>query len=68
MIQYEKYWLRRIISVQAVVSADYVEGRMSAMHDHTHQDAWELVYVCDGQVQVQKNEEIIPLRRDQMIK
>ena len=67
MIRYEKYWLRRIISVQAIVSVDYVEGCMSAMYDHTHQDAWELVYVCDGQAQVRKNGETISLCRDQMI-
>lgn len=67
MIRYEKYWLRRIISVQAVESADYVEGRMSAMHDHTHQDAWELVYVCDGQVAVWKNNEVLSMKKDQML-
>ena len=67
MIRYEKYWLRRIISVQAVVSADYVEGCMRAMHDHTHQDAWELVYVCAGNVQVRKAQETISLSENQMI-
>ena len=67
MIRYEKYWLRRIISVQAVVSADYVEGCMTAIHDHTHQDAWELVYVCAGNVEVRKDHETVLLGTDQMI-
>lgn len=67
MIRYEKYWLRRIISVQAVVSADYVEGCMTAMYDHTHQDAWELVYVCAGNVEVRKDHETISLGENQMI-
>lgn len=67
MIKYEKYWLRRIISVQAVVSADYVEGRFAAMNDHSHQDAWELIYVCAGQVGVRKGNETELLEQDQMV-
>ena len=29
-IHYEKYWLSRIISVQAIVSADYIKGERLA--------------------------------------
>ena len=67
MIKYEKYWLKRIISVQAVVSADYVEGCFPAENDHAHQDAWELIYVCAGSVEVQKGSETERLEKDQMI-
>lgn len=67
MIRYEKYWLSRIISVQAVVSADYVEGCLAAENDHAHQDAWELIYVRAGQVEVRKDDETILLAQDQML-
>ena len=67
MITYEKYWLSRIISVQAVVSADYIEGCLAANYDHAHQDAWELIYVREGQVCVQKDGSKVLLSRNQMI-
>lgn len=67
MIKYEKYWLSRIISVQAVVSADYIEGCFPARHDHFHQDAWELIFVSKGTVSVRKGKKMVSLTENQLI-
>lgn len=67
MIKYEKYWLSRIISVQAVVSADYIEGRLPVTMDHFHQDAWELVFVIQGTVSARKGKEMVTLTEKQLI-
>ena len=67
MINYEKYWLSRIISVQAVVSADYIEGRFPAKYYHAHQDAWELIFVREGTVTVKRDADMVALCRNQMI-
>ena len=67
MINYEKYWLSRIISVQAVVSADYIEGRFPAKYYHAHQDAWELIFVREGTVTVKRDADMVELCRNRMI-
>lgn len=66
-IQYEKYWLSRIISVQAIVSADYISGCHPAARNHTHQDAWEMVVCLEGSVCVNHDEQSIMLQKGQLI-
>jgi AraC-like DNA-binding protein len=67
MLKYEKYWLSRIISVQAVVSADYIEGRFPAKYYHAHQSAWELIFALSGTVEVKKDGATVLLAQNQMI-
>ncbi len=66
-IQYEKYWLSRIISVQAIVSADYIPGCHPAARNHSHQDAWELVVCLNGSVFVNHGENAVTLEQGQLI-
>ncbi len=66
-IQYEKYWLSRIISVQAIVSADYIPGCHPAARNHAHQDAWELVVCLNGSVFVNHGENAVTLEQGQLI-
>ena len=66
-IHYEKYWLSRIISVQAIVSADYIKGRHTAVRSHCHQDAWELILCLQGSVEVTHNQSAFTLSQGQLI-
>lgn len=66
-IHYEKYWLSRIISVQAIVSADYIKGVHPAARSHAHQDAWELILCLRGHVLVEHNETSYTLGQEQLI-
>ena len=54
-IQYEKYRLSRIVSVQEIESADYVKGFHPASHYHFHEEAWELVVCMDGETEVNRD-------------
>ena len=49
--QYEKYRLSRLVCVNEIVSADYVEGVLLPAH-HSHRDAWELSCCIHGQATV----------------
>ena len=49
-IKYEKYWLSKIISAQAIVSADYRQKKLSGGAKHIHQDAWELIMCMAGSI------------------
>ncbi len=66
-IHYEKYWLPRIISVQAIVSADYIKGSHSATQKHIHRDAWELVVCLNGAVFVNHGGASTQLEKAQLI-
>lgn len=65
-IKYEKYRLSRIISVQAIVSADYRQKKIKGNDKHIHQDAWELVVCLTGNVSVFNGEENISLEQGQL--
>ena len=67
MIRYEKYWLSRIISVQAVISADYIKGRRHADYGHLHQDAWELVFAAEGSAFVRRGDDFVKLDKNDLI-
>ena len=49
-LAYTKYPLARIVSVQEIVSADYVRGNHLIGRHHLHQDAWELCFCMRGEV------------------
>lgn len=66
-INYEKYWLSRIISVQAIVSADYMQGHLNSGNKHVHQDAWELFLCLKGNVSIYNGEDTITLNQGQLI-
>jgi len=55
VIHYEKYRLSRLITVQELVSADYLQGVHLAAEEHVHKDAWELCVCMEGQLLVMKN-------------
>lgn len=48
MIEYKKHPLSRLVSVQEIVSADYIKGSQYPCHYHSHQDAWELCTCLEG--------------------
>ena len=66
-IHYEKYWLSKIISVQAIVSADYVKGVYPASRNHIHRDAWELILCSKGATQLVKDDDLITLRQNELV-
>ena len=59
--QYEKYRLSRLICVNEIVSADYVQGDLPPS-PHVHKDAWELGCCISGQAGVYCGKRIIPLK------
>lgn len=58
--QYEKYRLSRLVCVNEIVSADYVQGDLPPA-PHTHQDAWEMGCCISGQAAVYYGKRLIPL-------
>ena len=52
MINYEKYRLSRIVTVQEIESADYVIGLHPSTMYHSHEEAWELCVCTDGETAV----------------
>lgn len=60
-VQYEKYWLSRIVSVQAIVSADLVQGGQSGSYYHAHSDAWEMLICLNKSVKVVKDQDTMPM-------
>ena len=67
MRTYRKYKLDRIVSVQEIVSADYVQGVQIGGKVHTHQDAWEICFCLEGEMVYEQAGREIPLRTGQMI-
>ena len=59
--QYEKYRLSRLVCVNEIVSADYVQGDLPPS-PHAHQDAWEMGCCISGQATVCYGKQIIPLK------
>ncbi len=62
--KYEKYRLSRLVSVNEIVSADYVRSTLSP-HFHTHADAWELCCCMTGQLNVHYGEQVLLLEPGQ---
>lgn len=59
--QYEKYRLSRLVCVNEIVSADYVQGDLPPS-PHVHRDAWEMSCCISGQASVCYGKQIIPLQ------
>lgn len=66
IIEYNKYKLSRIIAIQELVSADYIEGCFAGRNYHLHSDAWELVYCSNGSAEVITGDTTITLSEAQM--
>lgn len=62
--KYEKYRLSRVVCVNEIVSADYVQGDLPPS-PHTHHDAWELGCCISGKVSVCYGKHIITLKAGQ---
>ena len=58
--QYEKYRLSRLVCVNEIVSADFVQGDLPPS-PHTHRDAWEMGCCISGQAAVYYGKRLIPL-------
>ena len=67
MINYEKYRLSRIVSVQEIESADYVKGPHPSTQYHSHKDAWELCVCLDGETVVIRNYQEYLLQSGQIL-
>ncbi len=65
--QYETYPLSKLVSVQAIVSADYLSGLSPASNRHAHNEAWELCVCLSGDAGVLKNERQIDLQSGQIL-
>ena len=52
MIEYKKHQLSRLVSVQEIVSADFIRGIQYPSWYHDHQDAWEMCTCLEGEVSV----------------
>ena len=60
--RYEKYRLSRLVCINEIVSADYVQGDLPPS-PHAHQDAWEMGCCISGQASVYYGKQIIPLKQ-----
>ena len=65
--KYETYPLSHIVSVQAIVSADYIQGLTPATNHHCHSSAWELCVCMSGEALVLKDNSQILLRAGQLL-
>jgi len=66
-IHYEKYRLSRIVSVQEIVSADYVEDYLGIAPRHVHEEAWELTVCLRGAAAVLRETIYVPLNAGDII-
>ena len=66
-IHYEKYRLSRIVSVQEIVSADYVEDFLAIAPRHVHTEAWELVVCLQGEASALRETVYIPLKTGEIL-
>lgn len=67
LTSYESYDLSRLVTVRAIVSADYIEGPKPAENYHCHQEAWELCVCLAGETLVSKADDHILLEAGQML-
>lgn len=67
MLQYETYRLSRIIQIHGIISTDLVKGVVRPGTSHVHRDAWELCCCLDQQMYVEKADNVILLKSDQLL-
>lgn len=63
--QYEKYRLSRVVCVNEIVSADYVQGDLPPT-PHAHQDAWEMGCCIAGHASVYYGKRVVPLQEGEV--
>lgn len=66
-INYEPYRMSRLLTVQDLVSADYLTGKHPFSMRHMHQNAWELCVCLESQIMVMKDDRYIPLNKGQFL-
>lgn len=66
-IVYGKYKLSKVVSVEEIVSADYIAGEHIARFMHSHKDAWELAYCMEKEMEIYMNSEWIPLKKGECL-
>ena len=64
--KYETYPLSHIVSVQAIVSADYIQGPTPAINPHLHENAWELCVCLGGETLLRKDSRRISLQAGEL--
>ncbi len=67
MTSYEEHVLSRIVNIQAIVSADDINGLESGGQPHAHQAAWELCVCLSGEMRVTKDTHTISLQPGQLV-
>lgn len=67
MLHYEKHPLSRIVSVQEIVSADYVKGSHPSSNIHIHQEAWEVCVCIEGEIIVLRDHRQYTLHAGQIL-
>ena len=67
MTYYEEHLLSRIVTIQAIVSADYINGLEPYNHLPVHQGAWEMVVCLAGDTLVTKDGRDLILHPDQIL-
>ena len=65
-LKYETYPLSHIVSVRAIVSADYLQGLSPALNPHCHESAWELCACLGGETCLMKENRQILLRAGEL--
>ncbi|MCQ2420573.1 MAG: AraC family transcriptional regulator [Clostridia bacterium] len=66
-IVYGKYKLSKVVSVEEIVSADYIAGEHIARFMHSHEDAWELAYCMENEIEIYMNSEWIRLKKGECL-
>lgn len=64
---YETYRLTRVVSIYAIVSADYLSGVYINRSVHNHEQAWELCYCIAGETVVSYNGSSMTLQQGQCL-
>jgi len=67
MVQYKKYPLTHSISVQEIVSADYLPEPVWDDLNHIHTDAWELCCCLQGTLDIQCSSVLQPLHGGEVL-
>lgn len=62
-VTYGTYKLSRLISVEAIVSADYIFGTHVARNPHIHKEAWEFLFCIDNVMHVMDGETSVTLKK-----
>ena len=67
MTAYEEHPLSRIVTIQAIVSADYLTGLEPINMVHVHQGAWEMCVCLEGEMLISKDDRDLLLQPNQIL-